>query len=48
MKLQFWTVGKAHESYVKEGVELFHKTHYQLLSGGMEHHCDAQKRSRFE
>jgi len=25
MKLQFWSVGKAHESYVKEGVELFTK-----------------------
>ncbi len=25
MKIQFWTIGKAHESYVKEGVELFTK-----------------------
>lgn len=25
MKLQFWSVGKAHESYIKEGVELFTK-----------------------
>jgi 23S rRNA (pseudouridine1915-N3)-methyltransferase len=25
MKLQFWTIGKAHESYVKEGVDLFTK-----------------------
>ncbi len=25
MKLQFWTVGKAHENYLKEGVELFTK-----------------------
>lgn len=25
MKFQFWSVGKAHESYVKEGVELFTK-----------------------
>lgn len=25
MKLQFWTVGKAHDSYVKEGVEMFSK-----------------------
>ncbi|MCW3091390.1 MAG: rRNA ((1915)-N(3))-methyltransferase RlmH [Ferruginibacter sp.] len=25
MKLQFWTVGKSHEGYVKEGVELFTK-----------------------
>lgn len=25
MKIQFWTVGKAHESYVKEGVEMFTK-----------------------
>ncbi len=25
MKLQFWTVGKGHEPYVKEGVELFTK-----------------------
>jgi 23S rRNA (pseudouridine1915-N3)-methyltransferase len=30
MKLQFWSVGKAHEPYVKEGVDLFTKriTHY--------------------
>ncbi|MGG9972407.1 23S rRNA (pseudouridine(1915)-N(3))-methyltransferase RlmH [Ferruginibacter sp. SUN002] len=25
MKLHFWTIGKAHEPYVKEGVELFTK-----------------------
>lgn len=25
MKFQFWTVGKNHESYVKEGIELFTK-----------------------
>jgi len=25
MKLHFWSIGKAHESYVKEGVELFTK-----------------------
>lgn len=25
MKLQFWTIGKAHETYVKEGIELFTK-----------------------
>ena len=25
MKLQFWSIGKAHENYVKEGVELFTK-----------------------
>ena len=25
MKLQFWTVGKAHEPFVKEGVDLFTK-----------------------
>jgi 23S rRNA (pseudouridine1915-N3)-methyltransferase len=25
MKLQFWTVGKNHEPYVKEGIELFTK-----------------------
>jgi 23S rRNA (pseudouridine1915-N3)-methyltransferase len=25
MKIQFWSFGKAHESYVKEGVELFSK-----------------------
>lgn len=25
MKLQFWSVGKNHESYIKEGVELFTK-----------------------
>ncbi|MBL0056274.1 MAG: 23S rRNA (pseudouridine(1915)-N(3))-methyltransferase RlmH [Chitinophagaceae bacterium] len=30
MKIQFWTVGKNHESFVREGVELFTKriTHY--------------------
>ena len=30
MKLQFWSVGKAHEAYVKEGVEMFTKriSHY--------------------
>ena len=25
MKLQFWSIGKPHESYVKEGVEMFTK-----------------------
>ena len=25
MKIYFWSVGKAHESYVKEGIELFTK-----------------------
>lgn len=25
MKFQFWSVGKAHETYVKEGVEMFTK-----------------------
>lgn len=25
MKIQFWSVGKAHESYVKEGIEVFTK-----------------------
>ena len=25
MKIYFWTIGKAHESFVKEGVELFTK-----------------------
>ena len=25
MKFQFWSVGKMHDSYVKEGVELFTK-----------------------
>ncbi len=25
MKIQFWTVGKAHENYIKEGVEIFTK-----------------------
>ncbi len=25
MKLQLWTIGKTHESYVKEGVEMFTK-----------------------
>lgn len=30
MKVQFWSIGKAHEAYVKEGVELFTKriSHY--------------------
>lgn len=30
MKLQFWSIGKAHEAYVKEGVEMFTKriSHY--------------------
>ncbi len=30
MKICFWSVGKAHESYVKEGIELFTKriSHY--------------------
>ncbi len=30
MKIYFWSVGKAHESYVKEGVEIFTKriSHY--------------------
>lgn len=30
MKIYFWSVGKAHEAYVKEGVELFTKriSHY--------------------
>jgi 23S rRNA (pseudouridine1915-N3)-methyltransferase len=30
MKIHFWSVGKAHESYVKEGVEIFTKriSHY--------------------
>jgi 23S rRNA (pseudouridine1915-N3)-methyltransferase len=30
MKMQFWSVGKAHESYLKEGIELFTKriSHY--------------------
>ena len=25
MKIQFWTIGKAHEAHVKEGIELFTK-----------------------
>jgi len=25
MKIQFWTIGKAHDVYVKEGIELFTK-----------------------
>lgn len=25
MKIQFWTIGKAHETYVKEGIEAFTK-----------------------
>ena len=30
MKIHFWSVGKTHESYVKEGIEMFTKriTHY--------------------
>ncbi|HEY5367814.1 MAG TPA: 23S rRNA (pseudouridine(1915)-N(3))-methyltransferase RlmH [Hanamia sp.] len=30
MKLYFWSIGKAHESYVKEGIEIFTKriSHY--------------------
>jgi 23S rRNA (pseudouridine1915-N3)-methyltransferase len=30
MKIQFWSVGKAHESYIKEAVEMFTKriSHY--------------------
>ena len=30
MKIYFWSVGKAHESYVKEGIEMFTKrtSHY--------------------
>ena len=30
MKIQIWSVGKAHESFVKEGIEMFTKriTHY--------------------
>jgi 23S rRNA (pseudouridine1915-N3)-methyltransferase len=30
MKLNFWAIGKAHETYIKEGVELFTKriSHY--------------------
>lgn len=30
MKLQFWSVGKAHEAYIKDGVEMFTKriSHY--------------------
>ncbi|HEV8084786.1 MAG: 23S rRNA (pseudouridine(1915)-N(3))-methyltransferase RlmH [Chitinophagaceae bacterium] len=30
MKIQFWSVGKAHENYVKEGIDLFTKriAHY--------------------
>lgn len=30
MKIHFWSVGKAHESYVKEGIEMFTKriSHY--------------------
>ena len=30
MKIQFWSVGKAHETYVKQGVDLFTKriSHY--------------------
>lgn len=33
MKLQFWSVGKTHEAYVKEGVELFTKriSHYYTV-----------------
>ena len=30
MKIHFWSIGKAHESYVKEGIEMFSKriSHY--------------------
>jgi 23S rRNA (pseudouridine1915-N3)-methyltransferase len=30
MKIQFWSIGKPHESFVKEGIEIFTKriTHY--------------------
>jgi 23S rRNA (pseudouridine1915-N3)-methyltransferase len=33
MKLQFWSVGKAHEPYVKEAVEMFSKriSHYYTV-----------------
>ena len=33
MKFQFWVIGKAHEPYVKEGVELFTKriSHYYTV-----------------
>ena len=33
MKFQFWAIGKAHEPYVKEGVELFTKriSHYYTV-----------------
>ncbi|RYF84663.1 MAG: 23S rRNA (pseudouridine(1915)-N(3))-methyltransferase RlmH [Chitinophagaceae bacterium] len=33
MKIQFWTVGKPHESHVKEGTELFTKriSHYYTV-----------------
>ena len=33
MKIHFWSVGKAHESYVKEGVEIFTKriSHYYAV-----------------
>lgn len=34
MKIQFWAVGKAHETYIKEGVELFTKriSHYYPIA----------------
>ena len=28
MKVYFWSIGKAHESYIKEGTELFTKSIY--------------------
>jgi 23S rRNA (pseudouridine1915-N3)-methyltransferase len=33
MKIYFWSVGKSHESYVKEGIEMFTKriSHYYLV-----------------
>ncbi len=33
MKLQFWAIGKAHDSYIKEGVEMFTKRidHYYAI-----------------
>ena len=34
MKFEFWSVGKAHEAYVKEGVELFTKRISHYYSAG--------------
>ncbi len=55
MKLSFWTIGKAHESYVREGIEEFTKriskyfpVNWNIIpvpkSGGMLSEIDLKKR----